>query len=155
MARSTVGCWNEIAASLGSSQSPAASSAPTIMDLTEGESRYNPSGLEGGSAGLTYLEILPYLEGAAYAAIVIAVLGVPQMLSSYFDIRERRRNREETTAGTGRKTALSGKMNGGTGKMNGGTPNPGEAKDCWRLSGSVWRNAHRRRKGGTRKRLLR
>jgi hypothetical protein len=65
------------------------------MDLTEGESRYNPSGLEGGSAGLTYLEILPYLEGAAYAAIVIAVLGVPQMLSSYFDIRERRRNREE------------------------------------------------------------
>jgi hypothetical protein len=44
---------------------------------------------------LTYLEILPYLEGAAYAAIVIAVLGVPQMLSSYFDIRERRRNREE------------------------------------------------------------
>ncbi len=44
---------------------------------------------------MTYLEILPYLEGAAYIAIVIAVLGVPQLLSSYFDIRERRRNREE------------------------------------------------------------
>jgi hypothetical protein len=44
---------------------------------------------------LTYLQILPYLEGAAYIAIVIAVLGVPQLLSSYFDIRERRRTREE------------------------------------------------------------
>ena len=44
---------------------------------------------------MTFLEILPYLEGAAYIAIVIAVLGVPQLLSSYFDIRERRRNREE------------------------------------------------------------
>ena len=44
---------------------------------------------------MTYLQILPYLEGAAYIAIVIAVLGVPQLLSSYFDIRERRRTREE------------------------------------------------------------
>jgi hypothetical protein len=44
---------------------------------------------------LTFLDLLPYFEGAAYIAIVLAVLGVPQMLSSYFDIRERRRSRSE------------------------------------------------------------
>jgi Flp pilus assembly protein TadB len=44
---------------------------------------------------LTFLDLLPYFEGEAYIAIVVAVLGVPQMLSSYFDIRERRRSRSE------------------------------------------------------------
>ena len=40
--------------------------------------------------------VLTYLQAGAYIAIMLAVLGVPQMLSGYFDIRERRREREET-----------------------------------------------------------
>lgn len=46
-------------------------------------------------ASVTFGEVVKYLEAAAYIAIVLAVLGVPQMLSSYFDIRERRGAREE------------------------------------------------------------
>ena len=38
---------------------------------------------------------LQYLEGAAYIAIVLAVLGVPQLLTHYFDRRDRRRDRAE------------------------------------------------------------
>ena len=42
---------------------------------------------------------LQYLQAGAYIAIMLAVLGVPQMLSSYFDLRARRhaeeRQREE------------------------------------------------------------
>lgn len=35
-----------------------------------------------------------YLSAGAYIAIMIAVLGVPQMLSSYFDLRARRLQEE-------------------------------------------------------------
>ena len=35
-----------------------------------------------------------YLSAGAYIAIMIAVLGVPQMLSSYFDLRARRQQEE-------------------------------------------------------------
>ncbi len=38
---------------------------------------------------------LQYLEGAAYIAIVLAVLGVPQLLTYYFDRRDRRHDRVE------------------------------------------------------------
>jgi hypothetical protein len=34
--------------------------------------------------------VLQYLEAGAYVAIMVAVIGVPQMLSSYFDLRSRR-----------------------------------------------------------------
>lgn len=39
--------------------------------------------------------ILKYLAAGAYIAIMLAVLGVPQLLSSYFDIRSRRQDRRE------------------------------------------------------------
>ena len=45
---------------------------------------------------------LQYLEGAAYIAIVLAVLGVPQLLTYYFDQRDRRRARGEDRAETER-----------------------------------------------------
>ena len=38
---------------------------------------------------------LQYLEGAAYISIVLAVFGVPQLLTYYFDRRDRRRDRQE------------------------------------------------------------
>jgi uncharacterized membrane protein YhiD involved in acid resistance len=38
--------------------------------------------------------ILEYLQAGAYTAIMLAVLGVPQMLSSYFDLRVRRQEEE-------------------------------------------------------------
>ena len=41
---------------------------------------------------------LQYLEGAAYIAIVLAVLGVPQLLTYYFERRDRRRERAEDRA---------------------------------------------------------
>ena len=44
---------------------------------------------------MPFEEVLKYLEAAAYIAIVLAVIGVPQMLSSYFDIRDRRQARAE------------------------------------------------------------
>ena len=47
--------------------------------------------------------ILKYLAAGAYIAIMLAVLGVPQLLSSYFDIRERRRERQEAEAGAERR----------------------------------------------------
>ena len=52
------------------------------------------------TAGLTATccSTLQYLEGAAYIAIVLAVLGVPQLLTYYFDQRERRRTRAEERA---------------------------------------------------------
>lgn len=52
------------------------------------------------SAGLTATccSTLQYLEGAAYIAIVLAVFGVPQLLSHYFDRRDRRRDRQEERA---------------------------------------------------------
>ena len=34
--------------------------------------------------------LITYLQAGAYAAIMAAVVGVPQMLSSYFDLRARR-----------------------------------------------------------------
>ena len=37
---------------------------------------------------------LQYLQAGAYIAIMLAVLGVPQMLSSYFDLRARRQAEE-------------------------------------------------------------
>ena len=37
---------------------------------------------------------LQYLQAGAYIAIMLAVLGVPQMLSSYFDLRARRHTEE-------------------------------------------------------------
>ena len=52
------------------------------------------------SAGLTATccSTLQYLEGAAYVAIVLAVFGVPQLISYYFDRRDRRRDRQEERA---------------------------------------------------------
>ena len=41
---------------------------------------------------------LQYLEGAAYIAIVLAVLGVPQLLTHYLDQRNRRKERREDLA---------------------------------------------------------
>ena len=38
--------------------------------------------------------LVTYLEAGAYIAIMLAVLGVPQMLSSYFDLRARRQQEE-------------------------------------------------------------
>ena len=45
---------------------------------------------------------LQYLEGAAYIAIVLAVFGVPQLLTYYLDRRDRRRERREDRAETER-----------------------------------------------------
>lgn len=53
--------------------------------------------------GLEQWTLLTYLEAGAYIAIMLAVLGVPQMLSGYFDIRERRRERAEQEAGAERR----------------------------------------------------
>ncbi len=52
------------------------------------------------TAGLTATccSTLQYLEGAAYIAIVLAVLGVPQLLTYYLDQRERRRSRADDRA---------------------------------------------------------
>ena len=52
------------------------------------------------SAGLTATccSTLQYLEGAAYIAVVLAVLGVPQLLTYYLDQRDRRRARTEDWA---------------------------------------------------------
>ena len=52
------------------------------------------------SAGLTATccTALQYLEGAAYIAIVLAVFGVPQLLTYYLDRRDRRRDRREDRA---------------------------------------------------------
>ena len=41
---------------------------------------------------------LQYLEGAAYIAIVLAVLGVPQLLTYYLDQRNRHNERREDQA---------------------------------------------------------
>ena len=51
-------------------------------------------------AGLTTTccSALQYLEGAAYIAIVLAVFGVPQLLTYYLDRRDRRRDRREERA---------------------------------------------------------
>ena len=51
-------------------------------------------------AGLTatYCSTLQYLEGAAYIAIVLAVFGVPQLLTYYLDRRDRRRDHREERA---------------------------------------------------------
>ena len=43
--------------------------------------------------------VLTYLQAGAYIAIMLAVLGVPQMLSGYFDIRERRKERSNRASG--------------------------------------------------------
>ena len=52
------------------------------------------------SAGLTATccTTLQYLAGAAYIAIVLAVFGVPQLLTYYLDRRDRRRDRQEDRA---------------------------------------------------------
>lgn len=52
------------------------------------------------SVGLTATccSALQYLEGAAYIAIVLAVFGVPQLLTYYLDRRGRRRDRREDRA---------------------------------------------------------
>ena len=49
------------------------------------------------SAGLTATccTTLQYLAGAAYIAIVLAVFGVPQLLTYYLDRRDHRRDRAE------------------------------------------------------------
>ena len=44
---------------------------------------------------MTFAEVVKYPEAAAYIAIVLSVLGVPQMLSGYFDTRDRRGAREK------------------------------------------------------------
>ena len=67
------------------------------------------------SVGLTATccTALQYLEGAAYIAIVLAVFGVPQLLTYYLDRRDRRRERREERADAERRhhetmTALTG-----------------------------------------------
>ena len=52
------------------------------------------------SVGLTATccSALQYLEGAAYIAIVLAVFGVPQLLTYYLDRRDRRRDHREERA---------------------------------------------------------
>ncbi len=47
--------------------------------------------------------MLQYLAAGAYVAIMVAVLGVPQLLSSFIDIRERRRERQEAEANAERR----------------------------------------------------
>ena len=87
------------------------------------------------SAGLTATccSALQYLEGAAYIAIVLAVFGVPQLLTYYLDRRDRRRDRREDRAEAERArredraeaerrhqetmTALTGTMTALTGTM--------------------------------------
>ena len=56
------------------------------------------------SVGLaaTCCTALQYLEGAAYIAIVLAVFGVPQLLTYYLDRRDRRRDRREERVETER-----------------------------------------------------
>ena len=44
-----------------------------------------------------------YLQPGAYIAIMLAVLGVPQVLSGYFDRRESRLNRQEAEANAERR----------------------------------------------------
>ena len=44
-----------------------------------------------------------YLSAGAYIAIMLAVLGVPQLLSSYFDLKARRLERQENEANTERR----------------------------------------------------
>ena len=44
-----------------------------------------------------------YLSAGAYIAIMLAVLGVPQLLSSYFDLRARRLDRLENEANAERR----------------------------------------------------
>ena len=44
---------------------------------------------------MTQWTVLQFLQAGAYIAIMLAVLGVPQLLSSFFDIRERRKERQE------------------------------------------------------------
>lgn len=44
-----------------------------------------------------------YLSAGAYIAIMLAVLGVPQLLSSYFDLRTRRIERAENEANAERR----------------------------------------------------
>ena len=46
---------------------------------------------------------IKYLQPGAYIAIMLAVLGVPQMMSGFFDRREQRLNRQETEANAGRR----------------------------------------------------
>ena len=63
----------------------------------------------------TCCSTLQYLEGAAYIAIVLAVFGVPQLLTYYLDRRDRRRDRQEERAEAERRhqetmTALMGTL---------------------------------------------
>ena len=44
-----------------------------------------------------------YLSAGAYIAIMLAVLGVPQLLSSYFDLKTRRLERQENEASAERR----------------------------------------------------
>ena len=46
---------------------------------------------------------LMYMQAGAYAAIMFAVLGVPQVLSSYFDNRSRRRDHLESESSAERR----------------------------------------------------
>ena len=46
---------------------------------------------------------LMYMQAGAYAAIMIAVIGVPQLLSSYFDHRTRRREQQEAESNAERR----------------------------------------------------
>lgn len=46
--------------------------------------------------------ILPYLAAGAYIAIMLAVLGVPQLLTYYLDRRNQRRDRKEDQAASER-----------------------------------------------------
>ncbi len=50
----------------------------------------------------TCCSTLQYLEGAAYIAVVLAVLGVPQLLTYYLDQRNRSRDRKEDRVETER-----------------------------------------------------
>ena len=47
--------------------------------------------------------LITYLQAGAYIAIMIAVFGGPQMLSSYFEARNRRADRQESESNTERR----------------------------------------------------
>ena len=56
-----------------------------------------------GRAGSEVWTIITYMQAGAYAAIMFAVVGVPQLLSSYFDHRVRRADRLENEANAERR----------------------------------------------------
>ena len=60
-------------------------------------------GSDRGRARLSVSMWLMYMQAGAYAAVMFAVLGVPQVLSGYFDNRSRRRDHLESESSAERR----------------------------------------------------